>query len=109
MMNPRENNRGFLFSIIKTLIKNSLEPYEIDIIEYVNANENNGIRKDPDNNGYLNTCVVCGQEFHTASKRIAKYCKIRRTHHYDKCGFEWDVICSGNSKKTRAIGMSKMQ
>lgn len=83
----------------KNPVKNSLEPYEIDIIEYVNANENNGIRKDPDNNGYLNTCVVCGQEFHTASKRIAKYCKIRRTHHCDKCGFEWDVICSGNSKR----------
>lgn len=31
----------------KNPVKNSLEPYEIDIIEYVNANENNGIRKDP--------------------------------------------------------------
>lgn len=65
----------------------------------MNANKSNGIRKDPDNNGYLNTCVVCGREFHTASRRAAKYCKTRRTHHCDKCGFEWDAICSGNSKR----------
>lgn len=62
-------------------------------------NNDNNIRKDPDNNGYLHTCIVCGQEFHTASKRAAKYCKMRRTHHCEKCGFEWDAICSGNSKR----------
>lgn len=73
----------------------------------MNANKNNDIRKDPDNNGYLNTCVVCGQEFHTASKRAAKYCKMRQARKCNKCGYEWSFLCSWDAMKNNRMQCPK--